>query len=240
MLAVACAGGSGSEGTGGTPGLGVDEGPDFVVEGVDTTVLCPDATVLTSGFVLTNQGLVDNAYASQAVSDPQRREQEYEEWGRVTGYFTQWRFVSPSALTAEELSRLSEEEAAAAREKARQEALANPYLSATCSVELFETAEGAAQAYAVQTAEARNPRADPATGFTPEMDELPGPDVGSESIDFVYRYPTFNVFLTSIRTRNIIGSLSVIASGTSDTTNYAEVLAVAFMDQLGDTLEPDG
>jgi len=240
MLAVACAGGSGSEGAGGTPGSGIEEGPDFVVEGVDPTVLCPDATVLTADFILSNQGLVDNTFAAQGVPDPQRREQEYQEWGRVTGYFAQWRFVSPSALTAEELSRLSEEEAAAARERARQEALANPFLSATCSVALFETAEGAAQAFAVETAEARDPRADPASGFAPGVDERPGPDVGSESIDIVYRYPTFDVFLISIRTRNVIGSLSVIASSTSDTTNYAEVLATAFMDRLDDTLEPAG
>jgi hypothetical protein len=237
MLATACFGGSGSEGTGSSSGPDEDEGPVFVVEGADTSVLCPDATAISSGFTLSAQGVLDNSFAAQTAPDPQRREEEYESWGRVTGYFAQWSFTSPGALTPEELSRLSEEEAAAARERARQEALASPFLAATCAVDLFEDARGARQAFAAKATEARNPPTNPAAGFTLEVSERPGPNIGTESIDIVYHYPTFNMFAVSFRAGNVIGSVSVVASGGDDTVDYAEVLAVAFMERIDDVLE---
>jgi hypothetical protein len=233
VFAVACGGG----------GAGVldpegDGGPDYQVVGVDPSVLCPDATVLSSGMTLSAAGVADDALAAQRAPDPQRRLADYEDWGRVTGYFAQWTYVSPSALTQEELAELSEEEAAAARERARQEALANPFLAANCSVELYEAAEGAGHAFAAQATELRNPPADPA-GFTPEVSERPAPGIGGQSIDLVYGYPTFSVFVVNFRAHNIIGSVTVIASG-DDTANYAELLAEDLVRRLDESLKPAG
>jgi hypothetical protein len=233
VFAVACGGG----------GAGVldsegDGGPDYQVAGVDPSVLCPDATVLSSGMVLSAAGIADDVLSAQRAPDPQRRLADYEDWGRVTGYFAQWTYVSPSALTQEELAELSEEEAAAARERARQEALANPFLAANCSVELFEAAEGARQAFAAQATELRNPPADTA-GFTPEVSERPAPGIGGQSIDLVYGYPTFSVFVVNFRAHNIIGSVTVIASG-DGTANYAESLAEDLVRRLDEALKPAG
>ncbi len=233
VFAIACGGG----------GAGVldperDGGPDYQVEGVDPSLFCPDATVLSSGLMLSASGIADDVLAAQGAPDPQRRLADYEDWGRVTGYFAQWSYVSPSALTQEELAELSEEEAAAARERARQEALANPFLAANCAVELYETAQGARQAFAAQAGEARNPPADTG-GFSPSVSERPDPGIGSESTDLVYGYPTFSVFFVNFRARNIIGSISVIASGDA-TANYAEMLAESLVRRLDEALAPAG
>lgn len=233
IFAVACGGG----------GTGMldperDGGPDYQVEGVDPSVLCPDATVLSSGMMLSAAGIADDVLAAQRAPDPQRRLADYEDWGRVTGYFAQWSYVSPSALTQEELAELSEEEAAAARERARQEALANPFLSANCSVELYETAQGARQAFAAQAGEARNPAADTG-GFRPAVSERSDPGIGSESIDLVYGYPTFSVFVVHFRARNTIGSVTVIASG-DGAASYAELLAEDLVRRLDEALKPGG
>lgn len=234
ILAAACSGGGSGNGAGGALG------PGFVVEGADLSVLCPNPTALAGGFTLSGQGVADNEVAAQRVADPQRRLAEYESWGRVTGYFSQWTYVSPSALTEEELSRMTEEEAAAARERARQEALANPFLAATCSVELYENTDGAHQAFSVQAAEARNPSGDAASGDAPGVSEHPDPKVGDESIKIVYRYPTFSMFVITFRARNVIGSVSVVAGVTDETADYAETLVTPFTERIDDALEVAG
>ena len=71
------------------------------------------------------------------------------------------------------------------------------------------------------------------------MSERPDPGIGSESMDLVYGYPTFSVFVVNFRARNIVGSVSVIASG-DGTANYAELLAEGLVRGLDEALQPAG
>jgi len=215
VLAVACFGGGGSEAV---PG---DGAPDFAVEGIDPSGLCPPATVLSKKLTVSAQGLADNRLAATNAPDPEGREREYDRWGRLTGYYAQWAFRPPSGLTQEQI---------------RQETLANPFVSAGCSVELYNGGEGAHNAFAALAAEARNPPADPSSGSKPTVNERSGPTIGDERIDLVYPYPTFNVLVISFRMRNVIGTVSVIASGETD--DYAEVMATAMVELLGQALQP--
>ena len=215
MLAAACSGGGGSEGV---PG---DGGPDFAVEGIDPSGLCPAATILSKNLTVSAQSVADNTLAAKSASDPEGRERQYDSWGRLTGHFAQWAFRLPSGLTQEQI---------------RQETLANPFLSASCSAELYKDGEGAHNAFATLAAEARNPPADPSSGLKPTVNERSGSTIGDESVDLVYPYPTFNVLVISFRMRNVIGTVSVIASGKTD--DYAEVMATAMVERLGQTLQP--
>jgi hypothetical protein len=204
-------------------GGGVDEGPDFVVENVDPSPFCPDATVLSDGFKPGASGLADNELAAQQAADPQRRLEDYGSWGRVMGAYAQWSYVAPGTLSDEELAQLSEAEKAAYRERIAQAARENPFLAATCSVELYETGEGARRAFESVTEESRNPPPD-AQNFTPAVSDRGEPAIGNQAVDLVYRYPTFNVFILIFRQRNVVASISVVAS--ADTTaQYTQVLA---------------
>ena len=232
VAAAACGWVGGSSGA--NPGDG--EGPDFVVQNVDPSPLCPDAKVISDGFNVSAAGLADNALAARQARDPQLRLEQYGSWGRVIGSYAQWTYVTPSTLSEEEISKLSKAELRAYRDKIQKEALENPFLAATCSVELYKTGEGTRRAFPLLAEEARNPAADP-QGFTPTVTERPQPEVGNEGVDLVYHYPTFNVFVLIFRQRNVLASLSVVASG-SDTADYVEVLAESLARRLDQTLKP--
>ena len=76
-------------------------------------------------------------------------------------------------------------------------------------------------------------------GVSRAVSERSDPGIGGESMDLVYGYPTFSVFVVHFRTHNIIGSVSVIASG-DDSASYAELLAEGLVQRLNESLKPAG
>ncbi len=236
LAAISCGGGEGPPPSGTpTPSAAVAEGPDFVVQGVDPATLCFDLDALPSGFVLDGEGARDNESAAQLAPDPRQREQEYQTWGRISGYYRQWAFSPPSELKKEEASRLSKEEADAAEERARQEILAAPFSGATCTVDLYTNAQGAREAFAALASDVKNPPV-PA-GTKVDVDEGAGPGIGSESRAFAQRFQGINVFVVIFVMRNVVAQASVVAPTENDAAGSAEELARALGELLHTRLQ---
>lgn len=169
-----------------------------------TKNLCFGVESLPGGFEVIGKEIYDNAAAARGAPDPEQRQRDYAAWGRVTGSFLHWAFEPPSVPAEDADGTMSEAEIEAALERARQEMLDAPFTGATCRVDLYETIEGASQAF---TAEAGDLLAQPSTAEI-ERDRL-----GDESLFLVRRYdaPPFSRFILMVRLQNVIGQITVSA-----------------------------
>lgn len=179
--------------------------PFFVAEaGTMTKSLCFGVESLPGGFEVIGKEIYDNAAAARGTPDPAQRQRDYVAWGRVTGSFLQWAFEPPSAPAENADGTMSEAEIEAALERARQEMLETPFTGATCRVDLYETIEGARQAFA---AEAGDLLSQPSTA------EIERDLLGDESLFLVRRYdaPPISRFILIVRLQNVIGQITVSA-----------------------------
>lgn len=169
-----------------------------------TKNLCFGAESLPGGFEVIGKEIYDNAAAARSAPDPEQRRRDYAAWGRVTGSFLQWAYEPPSVPPEDADGTMSEAEIEAALQRARQEMLEAPFTGATCRVDLYETVEGASQAFA---AEARDLLAQPSTREI-ERDRL-----GDESLLSLRRYaaPPISRFTLTVRLQNVIGEITVSA-----------------------------
>ena len=179
--------------------------PFFVAEaGTITKNLCFGVESLPGGFEVIGKEIYDNAAAARGAPDPEQRQRDYAAWGRVTGSFLHWAFEPPSVPAEDADGTMSEAEIEAALEQARRETLAAPFTGATCRVDLYETIEGASQAFA---AEAGDLLAQPSTA------EIERNALGDESVFLVRRYdaPPMSRFMLIVRVQNVIGQITVSA-----------------------------
>jgi hypothetical protein len=225
LLTIAC--GSGSTETvqpAATP-MGVASPPATPVGAgpVNPLSLCIDDTALpgTSDmpgmFVIDGEGEISNAYLAENMPNRAVAEQELAAWGRLTGAFRQWAFVTETQLPTKQQERsmpTSTLEAIATQESI--ERLSVSIYAVICQTEMYLSAEGAQAAFASRIEPNRESVVlAPNAAVSMIRHEQPGVAEESASLRIIHTYHNVSAhrfYTGAFRDGNVIGHMRLNGS----------------------------
>lgn len=221
VFAAACGGGTGGAPEEPTP----IQGSAHRLEPSDPAALCFDDAALPSAFVNDGEGVLDPEQAALITyADPARRKQEYQQWGRLTGYHRQWAYGSPLSLQKGQ----TPDDDHALEEQAQGEVRAAPFAAAICIVDLYQDEQGAHEGFAALAADPTSPMFS-ADEYRQEADD---PGIGDEGRALTVTSQWVASYEVDLRYRNAVGVVRVIAPAGKDLEPHALRLAQALLDQL--------
>jgi hypothetical protein len=180
---------------------------DFPADVADPVGMCVDSTTLPGNWKSDGDGLLDNQTLTEMAPEPARKAEDLRAWGRVTGAYRLWVFVTATQpLTKEQSRSLPPATVEAIEAQSRRELLAAPYVSVECVVATFEQSSGAQLAYEADVA---------ATGAAfspqdkPDVMAVPDPIVADASTLVVVQRPSYVHSAVVLRLRNVVASVTL-------------------------------
>jgi hypothetical protein len=165
---------------------------------------------LPGDFEIVARLMQDNVSAALTAPDLATRAQEYDQWGRIGGFYNHWAFEPPSMPDEDADGRMTDEEIESELRIAEAEMLAAPFRSATCSVSVYSSEEGARDAFAAELEALLNPEhlAHVTATSTGSVDDIDG----SVTVSHQYSAPVLTRYIVLIRQEHIVAEVSISAT----------------------------